>query len=157
MTEYIQQLILIKILFFKQENNLLTVLGLLKLMIENRHGYRNRILILGFGDLAQKIAHCLKQYHNTITIANRNNKDDVIIKQRGYQHVDLKHIEGEFDVIINTIPKETICYQTFDKSVIYDLATTISINHASYIHIDRYRECFFQGKVPNLFFILWIG
>ncbi|WP_158568142.1 MULTISPECIES: NAD(P)-dependent oxidoreductase [Coprobacillaceae] len=141
-----------KDIIFKQENNLLTVLGLLKLMIENRHGYRNRILILGFGDLAQKIAHCLKQYHNTITIANRNNKDDVIIKQRGYQHVDLKHIEGEFDVIINTIPKETICYQTFDKSVIYDLATTISINHASYYSYRSLPGMFFPRQSAKLIF-----
>ncbi len=106
---------------FRHFNNTLTVAGFLAAIKEKL--YDQKILILGFGDLAKQLARVLKQ-HNDITIANRNYKEIEVIK-KDYQHIDIHLMTGYYDYIINTVPAKNIDYDDLQYQKIFDLANSL--------------------------------
>lgn len=106
---------------FRHFNNTLTVAGFLAAIKEKL--YDQKILILGFGDLAKQLGRVLKQ-HNDITIANRNYKEIEVIK-RDYQHIDIHLMTGYYDYIINTVPAKNIDYDDLQYQKIFDLANSL--------------------------------
>lgn len=122
---------------FRHFNNTLTVAGFLAAI--KRPLINQKILILGFGDLAKQLARILK-INNIITIANRNYKDLKLIK-KDYQHMDIHLMTGKFDYIINTVPKKDIDYEDLQYRKIYDLANSLNK--------ERYESL---RKLPNRYF-----
>ena len=106
---------------FRHFNNTLTVAGFLAAIKEKL--YDQKILILGFGDLAKQLARVLKP-HNDITIANRNYKEIEVIK-KNYQHIDIHLMTGYYDYIINTVPAKNIDYDDLQYQKIFDLANSL--------------------------------
>lgn len=123
---------------FRHFNNLLTAFGILMMVLDNDV---KDILIIGYGDLAKQIANLLKKYN--ITIANRNNKDyDEIVKS--YLHVDINHLCGKYDIVINTVPIIKIDYSKLDYGMIYDLANTLDLDH--YVSIRNVPDLYFPKE-----------
>lgn len=136
---------------FREENNVLTTLALIKRLIDDQHIYQKRILILGYGNLGQKIAQALACFQNEIAIANRDDKHKKDIQEKGYQHYDLNNLHDYFDVIINTIPFEIIDYHLFTQCLIYDLATTVQ-KEQNYYSLRSLPNSYFPQEAGYLLF-----
>lgn len=123
---------------FRHMNNFLTVMGAYFKIKSDKKNYQS-VLILGYGDLAKQLANVLKNDYD-ITICNRDYKYINEIKQ-SYQHLDLKMLIGNYDLIINTIPSYVINYKNLNYKQIYDLAQTVQCPNYQSLR-----------NVPNIYF-----
>lgn len=114
-------------------NTIATAEGTIEVAIKNTdkilHG--SKVLILGFGRVAKVVAEKFSALSTEVTCAARKKTDIAWIKALGYEAIDINYMKeylGEFDIIINTVPKmiiEKSRMQYMKKDVLMiDLAST---------------------------------
>lgn len=91
-------------------NTIATAEGTVEVAIKNTdkilHG--SKVLILGFGRVGKVVAEKFSALSTEVTCAARKKTDIAWIKALGYEAIDINHMKeylGEFDIIINAVPK----------------------------------------------------
>ena len=76
---------------------------------KNIHG--SKILVLGFGRVAKVLAIKLSALNAKITCAARKDKDFAWMESLGFESTNINHLKenlGDYDVIVNTVPKQIL-------------------------------------------------
>lgn len=96
---------------FKKRNAVTTAEGALELLIRHtdRAIFGARILILGYGAIATRLADLLKAMGARVTVAARKPQDRVDASLHGYGVQDTAQLHlDEADVVVNTVPAPLI-------------------------------------------------
>ena len=137
---------------FRKDNNYLTVLALINLLIQNHHlPICTKVLILGYGDLAKRIIKLLNNLNNEITVVNRNNKNHLEIIEH-YHHQDINNINYDYNFIFNTIPDNYLDSSKFTNQIIYDLAGKLETKYSNYYNYKALPNDYYPSYSALLIF-----
>ena len=117
---------------FKRANAVLTAQGALRLLLESTDDYivPKKVLITGFGDVAETLADLLKRVGLRVCIKARSHKALLSAEMQGYGTSYLKYNEnslGEYDYIFSTVPAEIFGERDIlsmkDEAIFFELAS----------------------------------
>ncbi len=108
---------------FVADNALLTAKGLLYFLHRDVVEISDlSVLLIGYGNIGYYLAKLLKALRVDFDIYTEDDKEKKYILLEGYNHV--QPIEGEYDLIINTIPKNIdLDYEGIKHSRVIDVAS----------------------------------
>ena len=117
---------------FKRANAMLTSQGALRLLLESTDDYivTKKVLITGFGDVAETLADLLRRVGCRVFIKARSHKALLSAEMQGYGTSYLKYNENslrEYDYIFSTVPSEIFCERDIlsmkDEAIFFELAS----------------------------------
>lgn len=117
---------------FKRANAVLTAQGALRLLLESTDDYivTKKVLITGFGDVAETLADLLRRVGLRVHIKARSHKALLSAEMQGYGTSYLKYNEnslGEYDYIFSTVPSEIFGERDIlsmkDEAIFFELAS----------------------------------
>ena len=106
------------------ENAALTAEGAAELLMRrcDRSLRGMNVLVTGYGRIGQRLADTLSVLGAHVTVAARRAIDRTAARLRGYESVDINHLEGVYDAVLNTIPAPVL-RGDFGGALCIDLAS----------------------------------
>ena len=144
---------------FKKANAMLTSQGALRLLLDNTEDYiiGKKVLIIGFGDVAETLAELLFRIGCEVNITARNPKQLMIASVSGYKAVKLKADENnlsDYDYIFGTVPcnilTENDIVSMKDSAVYFELAS-FPFNADKELFIRNNKKYVFGSALPGRF------
>ena len=93
---------------FLLENAYLTAEGAIRLLLENTEEtlFNKKVLITGYGRIAEILSEMLLKFKLYVTVTARNEVQLKVAEKKGYHTIDLKKLKSvkDFDFIFNTVP-----------------------------------------------------
>ncbi len=80
------------------------------------------VLVAGYGRIGSLLAEKLHALGAAVTVAARRPETRAEAKARGFHSVDISHITGEYDVVVNTVPAPVL-RGTYGASLCLELAS----------------------------------
>ncbi len=117
---------------FKRANAMLTAQGALRLLLENTQDYiiSKKVLITGFGDVAETLGELLLRIGCEVNIKARSPKALLSAEMQGYGTSYLKYNENyleEYDYIFSTVPTKIFSERDIlsmkDEGIYFELAS----------------------------------
>lgn len=120
-----------KVKSFLQENAFLTAEGAIALYKENSDMslYNSKVLITGYGRIAQSLHKALAALGANVTVCSRSSESTILSRYNGANHITFEElkIKNDFDVVFNTVPHIVFTKGELDAlgsdAVLIDLAS----------------------------------
>lgn len=115
-----------KIRSFLLENAFLTSEGAIALYKENSNMsiYNSKVLITGYGRIAQALHKALSALGADVTVCSRSKESTVLSRFNGAKHItfDELSIKNDYDIVFNTVP-----HIIFTKAELYALDSDVTL------------------------------